>query len=179
MPAKLRSTTSTQTEERFFDFVYHPVRDGHGEVTGILVQAADVTDRVLAREVSENREQQLFRQGSEIDLLYRTSPAGMTMIDAGTLRVLRINEIGAAWFGTTVERCLGKSLQGGAIVLGERLQALLRRAVAGETLRDQAVERTPENTASAHRLWKANLSPSKGVTGQVNAVLLMTVESFL
>ncbi len=34
-------------EERFIDFVYQPIKDGAGAVTGILVEGTDVTSRVL------------------------------------------------------------------------------------------------------------------------------------
>jgi signal transduction histidine kinase/ActR/RegA family two-component response regulator len=34
-------------EQRYVDFVYQPIRDGGGAVTGILVEGSDVTDRVL------------------------------------------------------------------------------------------------------------------------------------
>lgn len=35
---------------RYLDFVYQPIRDPSGEITGILVEGSDVTDRVLADE---------------------------------------------------------------------------------------------------------------------------------
>jgi PAS domain S-box-containing protein len=35
-------------DERYVDFVFQPIRDFEGKVTGILVQGVDVTDRVLA-----------------------------------------------------------------------------------------------------------------------------------
>jgi PAS domain S-box-containing protein len=35
------------TRERYIDFVYQPIKDGAGAVTGILVQGTDVTSRVL------------------------------------------------------------------------------------------------------------------------------------
>ncbi len=37
--------------ERFLDFVYQPIKDSDGRVTGIFVQGADVTDRVRAEEL--------------------------------------------------------------------------------------------------------------------------------
>ncbi len=35
------------TKDRYIDFVYQPIKDGGGAVTGILVQGTDVTSRVL------------------------------------------------------------------------------------------------------------------------------------
>lgn len=43
--------------ERFVDFVFQPIRDAHGELTGILVQGVDVTERVL----NEKRRNALIR----------------------------------------------------------------------------------------------------------------------
>jgi two-component system, LuxR family, sensor kinase FixL len=43
-----QGTTGTR-EEGFYNFVYQPVRDGRGAVTGIMVHAVDVTKEVLAR----------------------------------------------------------------------------------------------------------------------------------
>ena len=42
-----RSLRGGQLEQRYVDFVYQPIRDVSGAVTGILVEGSDVTDRVL------------------------------------------------------------------------------------------------------------------------------------
>nr|WP_269140763.1 PAS domain-containing protein [Oryzicola mucosus] len=44
-------------DERFVNFVYQPLRDGDGAVTGIFVEGADVTDRtVVANTMRENEQ---------------------------------------------------------------------------------------------------------------------------
>lgn len=43
----------------FVDYVYQPLRGAHGKVTGIFVQAQDVTDRVEARASQELRNREL------------------------------------------------------------------------------------------------------------------------
>ena len=45
--ASLQRMPGATPEDRFVDFIYQPVRDGHGAITGILVQGSDVTDREL------------------------------------------------------------------------------------------------------------------------------------
>ncbi|HEX6796483.1 MAG TPA: ATP-binding protein [Ktedonobacterales bacterium] len=45
-------------EDRFFDFTYQPSRNGAGEVDGVLVHAADVTELVRARRRAEESEEQ-------------------------------------------------------------------------------------------------------------------------
>ena len=45
---KLQRTAGGAMEERVLDFLYQPMRDGRGEVDGILVLAIDVTERARA-----------------------------------------------------------------------------------------------------------------------------------
>jgi len=40
---------SGEARERFIDFLYHPIRDNHGTVTGIFVGGYDVTEQVRAK----------------------------------------------------------------------------------------------------------------------------------
>lgn len=43
-------TSGTPPEERYLDFVYQPMRDLHGETSGIIVLGVDVTDRHKAEQ---------------------------------------------------------------------------------------------------------------------------------
>ncbi|WP_370677726.1 PAS domain-containing protein [Pleomorphomonas sp. PLEO] len=49
VPVLLQGEGKTQPELRHVDFVYQPIRDGGGEVTGIFVQGYDVTERWRAQ----------------------------------------------------------------------------------------------------------------------------------
>jgi PAS domain S-box-containing protein len=54
----LRSAPGAVPEERLLDFIYQPVRDAQGAVTGIFVEGSDVTDReraIAAQRESEER----------------------------------------------------------------------------------------------------------------------------
>jgi PAS domain S-box-containing protein len=44
---ELRNASGGAAHERYVDFVYQPIKDGAGRVTGILVEGTDVTGRVL------------------------------------------------------------------------------------------------------------------------------------
>ena len=48
MPARVVRTVGQAPEERIFDFVYQPVVDAEGRVTGIFAQGIDVTERHTA-----------------------------------------------------------------------------------------------------------------------------------
>jgi signal transduction histidine kinase/CheY-like chemotaxis protein len=49
-PISFRKEPGDSSERRYVDFVYQPIRDAGGEVTGILVDGYEVTDRVLAHQ---------------------------------------------------------------------------------------------------------------------------------
>ena len=48
MPITLQRVPDGPLEERFIDFVYQPIKDSHGKVTGIFAEGSDVTERVRA-----------------------------------------------------------------------------------------------------------------------------------
>lgn len=56
-PILLQRTTDGPPEERVVDFVYQPVRDATGAVTGIMVEGVDVTDRIRSTAALRKSEQ--------------------------------------------------------------------------------------------------------------------------
>lgn len=56
---KLRRGDSAHLEERFLEFIYQPMRDSSGEVSGILVQGVDVTDRKRAEHAAATTSERL------------------------------------------------------------------------------------------------------------------------
>ncbi len=59
MKAKLNRTAGGPPRERYFNFVYQPIREVSGNVTGILVHGVDVTDQVAAINAIELSEERL------------------------------------------------------------------------------------------------------------------------
>jgi two-component sensor histidine kinase len=47
VPGRVRRGAGEEPEERFFDFVYQPIRESDGSISGIFHQGFDVTERVL------------------------------------------------------------------------------------------------------------------------------------
>ncbi len=58
LPVLLRTQAIGPAEQRYVDFVYQPIRDPAGEVSGIFVEGSDVTDHVRA----EDKQQLLIRE---------------------------------------------------------------------------------------------------------------------
>jgi hypothetical protein len=44
-PVQLQETPGGPVSERLLDFVYQPIKDSTGQVTGIFVEGIDMTDR--------------------------------------------------------------------------------------------------------------------------------------
>jgi hypothetical protein len=62
-PIRLQATPEVEPTERFLDFIYEPVRDEGGTITGIFIEGYDVTEAHVAREAlraSEARYRLLF-----------------------------------------------------------------------------------------------------------------------
>ena len=87
--------------ERFVDFVFQPIRDGDGRVTGIFVQGSDVTDRTLgeaALRASEARNRQILDSAIDYGIIATDLDGRVTRWNEGARRVL----------GWTEEEMLGQ-----------------------------------------------------------------------
>lgn len=51
LKVKLRRYPGSPPEDRYVDFVYQPITDSYGQVSGIFVEGSDVTERVLGEQV--------------------------------------------------------------------------------------------------------------------------------
>ncbi|MDB6001230.1 MAG: hybrid sensor histidine kinase/response regulator, partial [Rhizobacter sp.] len=53
--------------ERHLDFVYQPIRDAHGQVTGIFVEGVDVTDRTVSEVALRRSEGRLLALNADLE----------------------------------------------------------------------------------------------------------------
>jgi PAS domain S-box-containing protein len=58
-PITLQATPDSPARQRLIDFVYQPIRDSSGAVTGIFVEGSDVTDRLVAEDARLESEARL------------------------------------------------------------------------------------------------------------------------
>ena len=87
--------------ERFVDFVFQPIQDGDGRVTGIFVEGSDVTDRTLgevALRVNEARNRQILDSAIDYAIVATDLDGRVTRWNEGARRVL----------GWTEEEMLGQ-----------------------------------------------------------------------
>ena len=173
-PAQILKGTG-EVEETYFDFVYHPLRNGGGDVTGILCIASDVKDRVLATQVSESRENQLFRQWAELETIYRQSPIGMCLLDAKDYRILRVNDIQAELMGGPASELIGKKVLD-IFPHIPVLKGLYERVAAGESLKNYELTTDLPNAPGVYRTWLLNFTPVMDAFGRVDHIASTALE---
>jgi PAS domain S-box-containing protein len=92
MPADLQQTPGAPVERRFLDFVYQPITDASGGVTGIFAEGSDVTDRVVAEGELRERETRLEMERELLDAVIRQAPVGISITEAPSGRSLALND---------------------------------------------------------------------------------------
>ena len=83
---RLQATPRSTPDERFLDFIYEPIRDEAGRVTGIFVEGHDVTERKRAeaalRDLNDQLEQRAGERERERDRLWQNSQDLLAVVDA-------------------------------------------------------------------------------------------------
>ena len=110
---RLRHTASPGFDERFLDFVYEPMRDEAGHVTGIFVEGHDVTERRRAeaslQELNERLEQRVEERTRERDRLWQNSQDLLAVIDARGM-FHAVSPVVAKILGWTPDEMVGRSV---------------------------------------------------------------------
>jgi two-component sensor histidine kinase/PAS domain-containing protein len=108
----------------YVDFVYQPIRDGTGQVTGIFVEGMDVTERTLAaerqsllvNELNHRVKNSLATVQSIVTQTLRSAPTlgdAKTAIEARILSLARAHDIltEQVWSGASVQDLVHRALQ--------------------------------------------------------------------
>ena len=99
IPVRLQRSADGPLEDRYVDFVYQPLTDPQGAVTGIVAHGVDVTDQVVARRSIEESE-------SRYRFLANAIPVQVwTASREGALEY--VSDRAADYFGKTAEEVVG------------------------------------------------------------------------
>ncbi len=99
IPIKLQLEPGQDLVDRFLDFVYQPIRDVRGEITGIFVEGSDVTDAVRATQAIRASEARLRQLANTIPhLAWMADPDG---------HIHWYNDRWYAYTGATPDQMLG------------------------------------------------------------------------
>jgi len=100
----LRVTVDTiLEEERFYDFIYHALKDDSDNTVSIMVIATEVTEQHMARQIVESREKQLGN-------IVMNSAVGLAILKGKELIVETVNQPLYDIWGLKAEEVIGKSL---------------------------------------------------------------------
>ncbi|WBS02443.1 PAS domain-containing protein [Pseudoduganella sp. SL102] len=99
MPVLLRRRPDSELEERFVNFIYQPIRDHRGTVSGIFVEGSDVTAAVLAmralREANSRKDEFLAMLAHELRNPLAPIAAAAELLRLGTPDAARIDKTSA------------------------------------------------------------------------------------
>lgn len=82
---ELKMHRNKKSEQVFFNFVYHPIRDIDDKITGIMVVATDVTEQVVSRKKVEESEKRY-------NMMVMQSPFGFALLKGENMVVKLAND---------------------------------------------------------------------------------------
>ena len=109
-PVTFQTDPAGPCETRYISFVYQPVRDDAGNVTGIFAEGIDVTANTRAEAARRDAELALRSQEAHLSAFFNQSAAGMTETDS-TGRFVRVNDRFCQITGRSREELLGLRMQ--------------------------------------------------------------------
>jgi PAS domain S-box-containing protein len=124
-------------DQRIVDFVFQPVKDAAGRVTGVFVDGYDVTQAYFEAEERARVEKELDERERELALLTDALPVLVSYMDVrdGELRYRFVNKLYEEWFPHRREDLQGRPVRE---VVGDKAFEAVRdyidRALAGERL---------------------------------------------
>ncbi len=156
MPLVLQRTRGAAGEQAFIDFIYQAVRDPAGEVIGIFVEGADVTDRVRAEAAvieSEARNRQILDSAVDYAIIAFNMEGRVTLWNEGARRVLGWTE--AEMLGQDADRIFTPEDRASGRMVEEMLRAM-----------DRGVDERWHIRKSGERFWASGeMTPIRNAEG--------------
>jgi diguanylate cyclase (GGDEF)-like protein/PAS domain S-box-containing protein len=158
----------------YWDWTLVPVLDAHDEVECLVFSLLDVTEREAAADALRQSEARYRRQAAELELIYRTAPIGLCVLDT-QLRYVHINQQLAELNRLPVEAHLGKTIRETVPGIADRVEPLLRRVLeTGEPVLE--FEGSVEARPGIWRHWTSQYWPLKSSDGRVFGINVVAQE---
>ena len=152
-----------------------PIREDHGELSGIVLIFRDIGEK---RRLEKEREEILLELRSryaELEATYQNAAIAMALIDAVEFRYVRVNRRLCELLGQPAEKVLGSKVsEVAAAVPG--LQEALQTVAAGQPVTGEVLEGELSTTPGIKRYWTMDYSPVFGPDGKVTAIAAASAE---
>jgi len=167
-PVTLDRQGTGHEEETFFDLVYQPLRDEHGDVAWLLTHAVEVTEQVHARRKLEAAEVELRQREAQFRGLAENIPDLVARFDPQR-RLLYVNPVIERLLGMPSEHFLGRTMSelGMPAERVSEWKESFSEAFAGRESSFEFVFSTP----SEPRAFEARVVPERDAHGEVRSVL--------
>lgn len=159
----------------YFDFVYQAICGEDGKSIGLMAQATDVTEYVLTRERSREREEALRREWDDLAEMYRTAPVGFAMYEPVEFRMIHVNEKFTQMLNMPAEQMLGRSVLDIAVGV-EGVRERYERVASGERVENVVIEGELNAQPGTFRSWLINYTPIFGEGGRVTAISTVALD---
>ncbi len=161
----------------YWDFTLTPVKTNGAEVTGVLLTATEVTDKVRARQRIAAAERERAKEARLLGVIQEAVPNMLAYLDR-ELRYVHVNSRYAQAVGRTPEEVVGRSF---TEILGRDRYAMMALESARETGETIAVREMPpvaprtEEEARTER-FDVLLTPVKDELGNVEGLVLSVTD---
>ncbi|HEY0132552.1 MAG TPA: PAS domain-containing protein, partial [Nannocystis sp.] len=165
VPIRLQALPEAEPEERFLDFIYEPVKNDKGQVTGIFCEGYDVTEAIRAQaslRASEEFNRRILASSSDCIKVLALDGKLETMSDGGR-QSLAISDLGP-FIGTEWPEWFEPEGRAAA-------RAGVAEAREGRTARFEAKLRTQNGV---RRDWETVLTPVFGERGRPERILALS-----
>jgi PAS domain S-box-containing protein len=162
VPVRVQREPGGLLEERFVDFIYQPIKNADGQVTGIFVEGYDVTEArqsVEALRASEEFNRRILDSSSDCIKVLDTD-VRLQFMSQGGMQVMEVDDFGA------IQGCDWRTFWSGPE--HEKAKQAIETALAGGTARFQGPTPTVKGTP---RWWDVAVTPIRGADGEVEKLL--------
>jgi PAS domain S-box-containing protein len=156
--ARVQREPGGSLEERFVDFIYQPIKNADGQVTGIFVEGYDITEAkhsVEALRPSEEFNRRILDSSSDC-IKVLDSDAKLQFMSQGGMQVMEVDDFGA------IRDCDWRSFWSGPE--HEKARQAVETALTGGTAHFQGPTPTAKGTP---KWWDVAVTPIRGADGEV------------
>ena len=157
-----------------------PILVGAGNLQGCTDKGSffvlDITDRKQAQNQNRENETRIRRQLAEIDLVYNTTPVGLSFVDTN-LRYIRINKCLAEINGRSIADHIGRTVREAIPEIADMVEPIYRQVLATQTpVIDLEVKAETLQQPGVVRDWQVSFYPVSDESGTLLGVSSVVAE---